>query len=104
MAKKLFISDERMLKVIEWVVKQGKYDSENEFLKAIGFARESMPKLKAGGQGFTKYQILEACVITGASADYIYGFTNSMFRKDPTKPLDMLKHAVHAVEMELKGK
>lgn len=101
MAKKLFISDERMLILMDWAIKNGIASGETEYLDLIDFSRNSIGKVREGSQGFTKAHILNACRITGASADYIFGFTNSMMRKVPARSIDLLKQAVIAVEQDM---
>lgn len=101
---KLFISDQRMLQLMEWAIKNKIASGETEYLEKIKFARNSIVKVREGTQGFRKNHILNACKITGASADYIFGLTNNMMRKQPTKAIDLLKQAVEAVEQEIKSK
>ena len=102
MPKKLFIADERMLQLMEYAVEKGIVESSAEYWEKIDFARTSISNVKQGTQGFRNYHIYNACKLTGASADYIFGFTNVMFRKAPVKPIDLLKQAVTAVEKEIK--
>jgi len=104
MPKKLFIADERMLQLMEWAVQKGIVETETEYWERIKFGRTSISNVKQGTQGFRNYHILNACKLTGASADYIFGFTNSMLRKAPIKAIDLLKQAVSAVEHEIKSK
>lgn len=99
---KLFISDQRMLQLMTWAVRKGIADNETDFLDRIGFVRNNLRRVKAGEQGFTKEHILNACELTGASADYIFGFTNMISRKQQRHPIEQLKEAVLAVELELK--
>jgi hypothetical protein len=104
MPRKLFISDDRMLQLMEWAIRKGIAQGETDYLEKIDFARNSMPKVRQGIQGFTKIHILNACKLTGASADWIFGLTNNMMRKPPARAIDLLKQAVTAVEQEIKVK
>lgn len=104
MAKKLFISDERMLQLMEWAIGQGIVATETEYWEKIDFARTSISNVKQGTQGFRTYHILNACRLTGASADYIFGFTNVITRRRPPEPFALLKQAVEAVGQELRKK
>jgi hypothetical protein len=103
MKKKLFITDERMFKLMDWAIENNMVATESEFLDQIGFTRNNINKVKSGTQGFRKEHILSACNLTGASADYIFGLTNTMMRKPAKRSLDLLKEAVIAVEHELKN-
>lgn len=103
MAKPLFITDERMLQLMEWAVQTGVAENETAFMAAIGFSRTNITNVRAGRQSFTREHILKACQLTGASADYIFGFTSQRLRKAPRRALDQLKEAVQAVELDLKN-
>lgn len=102
MAKKLFIADERMLLLMEWAIQKGIVDTETEYWERIEFARTSISNVRSGTQGFRTYHILNACRLTGASADYIFGFTNVIERKTSPQPMNLLKQAVAAVEQEMR--
>lgn len=93
-----------MLDLMEYAVKKGIAENDSQYFEMIRFPRNNISNIRAGKLSFTREQILNACKLTGASADYIFGFTNSMMRKEPTKPIDMLKQAVRAIENELKSK
>ena len=104
MPKKLFISDERMLQLKDWALENGFADTESEYWEKIDFARTSISNVKAKTQSFRHYHIYNACKLTGASADYIFGLTNNLLRKQETKPIELLKQAVRAVDEELRSK
>jgi hypothetical protein len=104
MAKKLFITNERMLQLMDWAINEEIAENETRYLEAIGFPRTNISNVREGIQSFTKDHIMKACKLTGASADYIFGFTTNMKRKPESKPLDALKQAVKAVELELRRK
>jgi hypothetical protein len=104
MPPKLFISDQRMLQLMDWAIKNKIANGETHYMELIDFQRNSIVKVRKGLQGFRKNHILNACKLTGASADWIFGLTNVMMRKNPGKPLELLKQAVIAVEQEMKTK
>jgi len=101
---KLFITDQRMLKLMEWAVQENLVRTETQYLEAIGFPRTNISNVRKGLQSFTKEHILNACKLTGASADYIFGFQTSHRRVPVRNTIDLLKDAVKAVELELKTK
>jgi hypothetical protein len=101
MPKKLFITNQRMLDLMAWAIENGIAQHESAFFRMIKFPRTNISNIRSGALSFTREHIMNACKITGASADYIFGFTNSMLRKDPVKPIDQLKQAVKTVELEL---
>jgi hypothetical protein len=102
--KKLFITDQRMIQLMEATIAAGKVKDATEYCKKIKFARNCLANVKRGHQSFTKKQIQNACLFTGASADYIFGFTSSIKRISSKAPIDMLREAVMAVEGELISK
>lgn len=102
---KLHITDERMLQLMNYVVNVvNNYGSEDEFMRAIDFAPTNISNVRQGRQRFKKDHIENACKITGASADYIFGFTNTMMRKESKDPIEMIKLAVSALESKANGK
>lgn len=103
MPKKLFITEERMLKLVDLAIRQGLARNKTDYFDKIGFPSKSERIVKAGRQGFTREQIYNACVLTGASADYVFGFTTVIRRKPKTKAIDQLKDAVMAIEIDLKS-
>lgn len=98
MPKKLFISDERMLLLMAWAIDEGIANTETEYMEMISFPRTNISNVRKGLQSFTREHILNACTLTGASADYIFGFTNKIARKNGAKPIQLLKEAVMAIE------
>lgn len=104
MAKRLFITNERMLLLMQWAVRERVCENETEYLTSIGFPRTNLNNVKQGKLSFTKDHILKACELTGASADYVFGFTNIRTRKTGKESIQLLKEALTAVELELKRK
>lgn len=102
MSDKLPIWNGRMLKLMEYCVKNGISDNQSDWLRAIDIAPPNLNKLKTGERGFTPEQIRAAGVRFNASMEYIFGFSSSMFRKDENKTaLDILKEAVSLVERDI---
>lgn len=92
-----------MLKLLNWAVQKGIAINESEYLKKIHFARTNISNVRKGLQSFTKEHIHRACLVTGASADWIFGLSNVLKRKPVIKSLELLKQAVHAVELDMKN-
>lgn len=94
----LFITDKRMLLLMEWAIKDGVAIHESDYLQKINFPRTNISNVRKGRLSFNKEHIHNACKLTGASADYIYGFTHTILRKENKNPLEMIKQAVMALE------
>lgn len=93
-----------MLQLMAWAIDKGICSTETEYLDRIGFGRTNIAVLRRGERRFTTAQIQAACELTAASADWIFGLSNSMKRDPGSKAIDQLKQAVIAVESELKRK
>lgn len=93
-----------MLALMEWAVANGIAKNESQYLEKIGFPRTNIRNIRINHQGFTRDHIYEACKLTGASADYIFGFTNVRSRQTPSNPIVQLKEAVAAIELSMKSK
>lgn len=102
MADKLFITDDRMLQLLEWAVNAGLARTQGEYLDAIGARAGNIGLLKKGTRGFTNEQILKAAKLTGANVNWIYGLEKNMLREEKNhSAIDLLKAAVSAIEMEI---
>lgn len=100
---KLFISETRMLQFMEYCVenKIAGVSSIKDWCERVGFEYTNMDKVKKGTRGFSKQQMYAAAIELGMSMDYAFGFTDDMFRsKKKISPMQLLKAAVRAVEME----
>lgn len=104
MQVKLDISDERMLALMKWAIDKGIKENEGQYLEAIGFTRNNIRNIRAGINSFTLKHIVNACNLTGASANWLLGLDNQMLRKPGKSAIEILKDAVVAVEQELKKK
>lgn len=98
MSTELFITDERMFKLMAFAIQEGMFNNESDCYEKIGCLRTNVSNLKAGKQSFTRKHILKLCELTGASADYIFGFTPHMLRKEKKDPIEAIKQAVTALE------
>lgn len=99
MAKsKVHITSSRMLSLLETMVSDGKARNQGDALEQIGMHPANLRKIKNGANKFTVEQIEAACRITGASADYVFGYSIQMMRKEPRSPVDMLKAALQILE------
>jgi phage host-nuclease inhibitor protein Gam len=99
-AKKLFISDQRMLRLLDWAIENKKAATETEYLDRIKFTRTNISNVRKGMQSFTKEHILNAATFTGANINWIFGLETNMMRKPGKTTMAMLREAVMAVEIE----
>lgn len=103
--QELFISDDRMLKLIEWAISTGIVDSRSEFLNKVGAGRNNISGLLNGERSFTTIQILEAATLTGVNINWLFGLEKNMLRDEKKhSALDVLKAAVMSVEKDMQPK
>ena len=100
---KLFISDERMLKLMNYAIDNGVVDTESDYLEKINFLRTNIVQVRKGMRGFTKEQIHAAAKLTGANINWIFGIEANMMRRPGKNAITLLKEAVMAVDAELTG-
>ena len=79
-------------------IQAGKAMSEGEYLDKIGFQKTNISNVRAGRQSFTRDHILNACKFTGASADWVFGLTNEIYRKEPKSVTERLRAIVNEME------
>lgn len=88
----------RMLSVLDYMVeKQIAKDREDAALQ-IGVRRSDASAVDDGNINFTLSHIEAACRISGASADYLFGFTDTMARQPSKDPLEAMKDALIALQ------
>lgn len=101
---KLNIIGSRMLQLMAYAVKEGMAKNESDYLLKIKFPRTNISNVRRGHQEFTKDHILNACKLTGANANWIFGIESNMMRKEEKDPLDRLKQSVIELEALLSEK
>lgn len=100
-------TDERMFIVMDYIAANRikGIASRKVFAETIGYLFTNLSNIRTGGQSFGIDHISECCKIYNVSADYIFGFTNDMFRNGTSLPaISRLKDAVREIEEELKNK
>lgn len=88
--KKLHIASERMLKLIDHLISEGKVSTRQEFYDVIDFKKQhyrQIATLKL--QNFTLDHIGKACKKWKVNVNWIFGFEKDMFRekKIPVKSI-----------------
>jgi len=104
MEKDLSIYNKRVLELVKDSVSQGTYESEIDFLTAIGFNVTNLSKVKKGQYSFTLKQVIRACEICNANANWVFGFEKTKQRQAETDPLRMIRNGLEALENEAKAK
>jgi hypothetical protein len=99
----LFVSDRKMLELMEWAVSIGLASSERDFLQQIGFTPNNISRVRYGFQSFTKEHIYIAAKVFGANLNWLFDLEPNTLRNSKMKtPKEMLRDAVAAVEPYLK--
>lgn len=106
--KDLFVSDARMLILMDYCIAnqvQG-VTKKADWCDKVGVGFNNISNIKDGSRGFTKEQLYAASLEFNVSMEYLFGFTDEMFRKNKARvtPLQLLKQAVIEVEAELNSR
>lgn len=94
----------RMLKLMDHYIKQHQEWTETAYLERIGFSRFNISNVRAGRQSFTLDHVKEACVFTGADANWLLGLSGAtMLRKESkATPVAKIKEALVEIETMLR--
>lgn len=105
--KKLFITDERMLELMQYCIAnniQG-ITTIKEWATLVGIEPTNIHNVREGVRRFTVDQIMAACKQFSTPPDFIFGFSTQIIRSGKTiSPMQLLKIAVRGVEVELQQK
>ena len=102
--RELHTTTKRVLKIVKHLIEAEKYETLPDIMEAMGMNPKNAWKLENGYTNLTLDNIIKFCDLTNASPDYLFGYSNIMFRGKQLKPLEMMKQAVKAIEEELKQK
>lgn len=84
-----YISDIRILRLIDLLVFQKKITSVNEFLETINSNRSTLSKIRTGQRNhFTVEQIHMICNKYEVNANWIFGTENKVFRTNDSVIID----------------
>ena len=84
---KKYISDQRMLKLIEVLKTSGQIRFNQTFLDAIDMPKQNIRFVKIGEKHFTPEHIQMACKTYKVNANWIFGFEKEIFRT----PINVVK-------------
>lgn len=88
-----------MIDLMSYAVSSGLARNEGDYWAQIGFPRTAISMIRNGTQSFRVPYIINACNLTGASADWVLGISPDMFRRDRSKPvIDTLREMVAEME------
>lgn len=100
------ITDERMLKVSEYVIenKVKNITSMTAWCEAIGFTHNNINNVKKGTQSFRIEHVIQCCKVFNIDANYLMGISNKMNRNEPAKLLDRFKAIIPELEAAIAKK
>lgn len=106
--KDLFVSDARMLILMDFCVANqvNSIEKRADWCEKVGLGFNNLSNIKEGIRSFTKEQLYAASLEFNVSMEYLFGFSDEMFRKNKVKltPLQLLKQAVVEIETELSSR
>lgn len=75
-----YVTDKRILRLIDLLVFQKKISSVNEFLEKVGISRQTLSKIRNGNPNhFTVLHIEAICINYDVNANWIFGKDNRVF-------------------------
>lgn len=97
--KKLPVTDERMLQVMQYAIATKIIKTQKAFCESVGISHHNLPAVRSGRQGFTVDQIANAIRHYKVTADFLFGVTDKMFTNAKKQgPVDRIKEALHELE------
>lgn len=92
--------NKRMLKLMDHYISQHEEWTETAYLERIGFSRYNIGNVRSGRQSFTLDHVREACIFTGADANWLMGLPGSKMQRSEIKntPVERIKAAVIEIE------
>lgn len=108
MGTTLPIWDQRMFILMKYCIDNkidGIKNQANFMARVEILGTATMKQIRDGSQSFRHIHIQNACKLTGASVDWVYGLSTRMNRLEiKSNPLALLKEATRLIESELKQK
>ena len=104
---KLHITDERMLKLLDICTQNNLkgVHTIKDWCDSVGISNGNISNIRNGMQKFTKEHIHNACVHYNIASDYIFGFTESMFRvNNNIQPIDYIRQGIIELEKQTYSK
>ena len=104
MSPNLHITDKRMLELMEQCTtnKLRGISTIKEWCETIGITPNNIFNIRKGTQQFTKDHIYNACVYYNIASDYIFGFTDNLFRiNQKINPIDLIRQGLIEIENEV---
>jgi plasmid maintenance system antidote protein VapI len=101
------ISDERMIKACDYVVKHRISDvtTIKEWCEIVGIAPNNITNIKNGKQSFSPEHIRQCCIKFNISANFIYGLSAQLFRQAAKgTPLQKIEQALQELKQLAKKK
>lgn len=95
--------NKRMLQLMEYYLSNHKDFTETAYLERIGFSRYNINNVRSSRQSFTLDHVREACLFTGADANWILGLPKSKMLRNTvsSSPIDRIEEAVQELKSSL---
>lgn len=95
----------RSLRLFNYALDNNLAGTTGELCKRIGLVPSNLAAIKNGERSFTHDQLYQLASLTKADMNWIYGFSQTMFRTDkPLPPIVKIKQAIAEMEAGAKGK
>ena len=97
----------RALLLFDFAIQNNLAGTIGELCKKIGLIQSNLADIKSGRRAFTHIQLYHLAKLTRANLNWVYGFSDEMFRfekkeKGP-KPTDKIRQALTEIEALMKA-
>lgn len=91
--------------VFDYALENNFAGTSGELCERIGLIPSNLSAIRKGIRSFTHEQLYELAKITRADMNFIYGFSNDMFRTEKSEsPIVRIRQALTEIETNLKQK
>lgn len=98
-SKKLFITSQRMLDLMDYAISNSLVESQKDWCERIKFNSTNLAQIRSGKQGFTDEQKLAAAKLCRADMNWIFGLDATMIKMNhKISPIQLIKEGVRMLE------
>lgn len=97
----------RALLLFDFAIQNNLAGTIGELCKKIGLIQSNLADIKSGKRAFTHIQLYHLAKLTKANLNWVYGFSDEMFRFDKKekelKPTEKIRKALTEIEALMKA-
>jgi hypothetical protein len=96
----------RALLLFDFAIQNNLAGTIGELCKKIGLVQSNLADIKSGKRAFTHIQLYHLAKLTKANLNWVYGFSDEMFRfvkEKAPKPTEKIRQALTEIEALMKA-